>query len=197
MEVYFEGTIGIRKWLRIRKNRISTLEELTKLVIKHEPRELTIHINSLGGSTYQALAIYFYLLSLSIPVTTFCHGQVASAATIIAQAGKKRYMDKDAEILIHTPRINTSNAITFRLLGIIKEDLAFSNKILKTIFKRKSALTEKQVERVMHLQNEEGVWLNYETALQFKLVDELEEQYVFSIVSSWILVRVSYLSELN
>lgn len=71
MEVYFEGTIGIRKWLRIRKNRISTLEELTKLVIKHEPRELTIHINSLGGSTYQALAIYFYLLSLSIPVTTF------------------------------------------------------------------------------------------------------------------------------
>ena len=162
MEVYFEGTIGIRKWLRIRKNRISTLEELTKLVIKHEPRELTIHINSLGGSTYQALAIYFYLLSLSIPVTTFCHGQVASAAIIIAQAGKKRYMDKDAEIL-------------FRLLGIIKEDLAFSNKILKTIFKRKSALTEKQVERVMHLQNEEGVWLNYETALQFKLVDELEE----------------------
>ena len=54
MEVYFEGTIGIRKWLRIRKNRISTLEELTKLVIKHEPRELTIHINSLGGSTYHA-----------------------------------------------------------------------------------------------------------------------------------------------
>ena len=160
MEIYFEGVIGTRKWLRIRKNRISTLEELTKLVIKHEPRELTIHINSLGGSTYQALAIYFYLLSLSIPVTTFCHGQVASAATIIAQAGKKRYMDKDAEILIHTPRINTSNAITFRLL---------------TIFKRKSALTEKQVERVMHLQNEEGVWLNYETALQFKLVDELEE----------------------
>ena len=91
MEVYFEGTIGIRKWLRIRKNRISTLEELTKLVIKHEPRELTIHINSLGGSTYQALAIYFYLLSLSIPITTFCHGQVASAAAIIAQAGKKRY----------------------------------------------------------------------------------------------------------
>ena len=48
MEVYFEGTIGIRKWLRIRKNRISTLEELTKLVIKHEPRELTIHINSVS-----------------------------------------------------------------------------------------------------------------------------------------------------
>ena len=175
MEIYFEGIIGTRKWLRIRKNRISTLEDLTKLVIKHEPRELTIHINSLGGSTYQALAIYFYLLSLSIPITTFCHGQVASAATIIAQAGKKRYMDKDAELLIHTPQINTSNAITFRLLGIIKEDLAFSNKILKTIFKRKSALTEKQVERVMRLQNEKGVWLNYETALQFKLVDELEE----------------------
>ena len=154
MEVYFEGVIGTRKWLRIRKNRISTLEELTKLVIKHEPRELTIP---------------------TIPISSFCHGQVASAATIIAQAGKKRYMDKDAEILIHTSRINTSNAITFRLLGIIKEDLAFSNKILKTIFKRKSALTEKQVERVMRLQNEEGVWLNYETALQFKLVDELEE----------------------
>ena len=47
--------------------------------------------------------------------------------------------------------------------------------MFKTIFKRKSALTEKQVERVMRLQNEEGVWLNYETALQFKLVDELEE----------------------
>lgn len=68
-----------------------------------------------------------------------------------------------------------STQVVQLLLGIIKEDLAFSNKILKTIFKRKSALTEKQVERVMRLQNEEGVWLNYETALQFKLVDELEE----------------------
>ena len=71
MEVYFEGTIGIRKWLRIRKNRISTLEELTKLVIKHEPRELTVHINSLGGSTYQALAIYFYLLSYPLEYYQF------------------------------------------------------------------------------------------------------------------------------
>lgn len=68
-----------------------------------------------------------------------------------------------------------STQVVQLLLGIIKEDLAFSNKILKTIFKRKSALIEKQVERVMRLQNEEGVWLNYETALQFKLVDELEE----------------------
>lgn len=176
MEIYFKGEIGKRKRFKIKSNTVTTLAELTKLINKETPTNLTIHIESLGGSTYEAIAIYFYLRSLFIPITTICHKYVASAATIIAQVGDNRRIDKDAKFLIHNCYIGgIIHTLTLNSISHYKKEITFSNEILKQIYKRKSNLTKSQIQQVMGKNEGRGIYLDAHTALEFQLVDDIIE----------------------
>lgn len=176
MEIYFKGEIGKRRWIKVKNNTITTLTELIELLNKKAPKSLTIHIESLGGSTYEAVAIYFYLKSLSIPITTICHKYVASAATIIAQIGDVRMIDKDAKFLIHNCFINgTIHNLTLNSISYYKREIIFSNETIRLIYKRKSNLTKSQLQQVMEKNNGDGIYLDACTALRFKLVDKIIE----------------------
>lgn len=175
MEIYFKGEIGKRRWIKIRNN-ISTLQELIKLLNKKAPDSLTIHIESSGGDLNEALAIYFYLDSLSIPITTICHNYVASAATIIAQVGSHRIIDKNAKFLIHNCFITGRNiTLTLPNINSYKKTITFFNETIKLIYKRKSNLTKSQIQQIMEKRNGEGINLDAVTALSFKFVDEIAE----------------------
>ena len=62
---------------------------------------ITIHINSVGGSLYAGLAIYNRLRGLSAHVTTINDALAASAASIIFQAGNTRKVNAGSNLMIH------------------------------------------------------------------------------------------------
>lgn len=62
---------------------------------------ITIHINSVGGSLYAGLAIYNRLRALSANVTTINDALAASAASIIFQAGNIRKVNAGSNLMIH------------------------------------------------------------------------------------------------
>ena len=62
---------------------------------------ITVHINSVGGSLYAGLAIYNRLKSLSANVTTINDSLAASAASIIFQAGKTRKVHAGSCVMVH------------------------------------------------------------------------------------------------
>ena len=62
---------------------------------------ITIHINSVGGSLYAGLAIYNRLKSLDANVTTVNDALAASAASIIFMAGNTRKMNAGSNLMIH------------------------------------------------------------------------------------------------
>lgn len=62
---------------------------------------ITIHINSVGGSLYAGLAIYNRLRALSANVTTINDALAASAASIIFQAGNTRKVNAGSNLMIH------------------------------------------------------------------------------------------------
>ena len=64
---------------------------------------INIRINSAGGSVFDAIAIYNYLLDMTCEVHVYIDGLAASAASLIAMAGDKVYMPKNALIMIHNP----------------------------------------------------------------------------------------------
>ncbi len=64
---------------------------------------INIRINSAGGSVFDAIAIYNYLLDMTCEVNIYIDGLAASAASLIAMAGDKVYMPKNALIMIHNP----------------------------------------------------------------------------------------------
>ena len=68
------------------------------------PKEdVTLYINSPGGSVTSALAIYDTMQHIKCDVSTVCVGMAASAATILLAAGKKgkRLILPNAEVMIH------------------------------------------------------------------------------------------------
>ncbi len=68
-------------------------------------REISIYINSPGGSVTSGLAIYDTMQFVKPPVATYCVGQAASMGSLLLCAGAKgkRFALPDARIMIHQP----------------------------------------------------------------------------------------------
>ncbi|HNV33999.1 MAG TPA: ATP-dependent Clp protease proteolytic subunit [Bacillota bacterium] len=68
-------------------------------------KEISLYINSPGGSVYAGMAIYDTMQFIKPPVATFCVGIAASMASIILMGGAKgkRYALPNSRVLIHQP----------------------------------------------------------------------------------------------
>jgi len=68
-------------------------------------RDITIYINSPGGSFTSLMAIYDTMQYVRPDIATFCLGQAASAAAVLLAAGTpgKRLALPNARVLIHQP----------------------------------------------------------------------------------------------
>jgi len=68
-----------------------------------EVDNIDVHINSGGGSVFGGIAIYNLLKSHKASVTVYIDGIAASIASVIACAGDKIIMPKNATFMIHKP----------------------------------------------------------------------------------------------
>ncbi len=68
-------------------------------------KDVSIYINSPGGSVYAGLGIYDTMQYISSDVTTICTGMAASMAAVLLVAGEKgkRYALKHSRVMIHQP----------------------------------------------------------------------------------------------
>lgn len=68
-------------------------------------KDISIYINSPGGSVTAGLAIYDTIQFVKCDVTTYCVGQAASMGAVLLAAGTKgkRYALPNARIMIHQP----------------------------------------------------------------------------------------------
>ena len=68
-------------------------------------REISVYVNSPGGSVTAGLAIYDTMQFVKPAVATYCVGQAASMGALLLCAGTKgkRYALPDARIMIHQP----------------------------------------------------------------------------------------------
>ena len=66
--------------------------------------EIWLHINSYGGSVYDALAAVDTIQASPTPIITIIEGIAASAATMISISGDRRYIRPNGVMLIHQMR---------------------------------------------------------------------------------------------
>ena len=81
------------------------IAQLLFLEAEDPERDISLYINSPGGSFTAGLAIYDTLQFIKNDVTTICVGQAASMAAVLLAAGtaKKRFALPHSKILIHQP----------------------------------------------------------------------------------------------
>ncbi|HTK21876.1 MAG TPA: head maturation protease, ClpP-related, partial [Mucilaginibacter sp.] len=70
-------------------------------------QDVDVHISSVGGSAFDAIAIYDLLKKYTGNVTTYIDALAASAASIVAMGGKKVIMSKYALLMIHKPMVGS------------------------------------------------------------------------------------------
>jgi ATP-dependent Clp protease protease subunit len=81
--------------------------ELLYLESEDPDREISIYINSPGGSITAGLAIYDTMQFIRPDIITICMGQAASMAALLLAAGTKgkRYSLPNSRIVIHQPSV--------------------------------------------------------------------------------------------
>jgi ATP-dependent Clp protease protease subunit len=135
--------------------------------LSHE--DISLYINSPGGSVTSGLAIYDTMNFIKSDVSTICYGICASMAALILSSGKsgKRYILPNADVMIHQVlgrsegqasdvKIATDRILDLknRLNSILSKN---TNKHIKTI--------EKDTDR--------DNYLNANEALEYGLVDKI------------------------
>ena len=81
------------------------LAQLLFLQAEDAEKDVSIYVNSPGGSVTAGLAIYDTIRFLKCDVATYCVGQAASMGAVLLAAGTagKRYALPNARIMIHQP----------------------------------------------------------------------------------------------
>ena len=165
-DIYLYGEIVSERWDDSEVTAKSFIEDL-----KSCTGEVTVHINSSGGDVFQALAIHNRLKEYG-NVTISIEGVCASAATIIACAGKKVKMAANALMMIHTPSVGLSGYYDAAEMDKIRNSLlAVEGAILETY---KSRLPEKNHSEVAEMMLKE-TWFNADEAKSLGFVDEVTQ----------------------
>lgn len=145
---------------------------------------ITLHINSPGGSVFSAIAIANTLKNHKAKVTANIDGIAASAATIITSACDIVRMPKNAHFMIHNPMTfaygnNQDMEKTLNMLNKVKDS------IIETYLYKSN--TDK--ETLSELMNEE-TWMDAETAKGYGFIDEIiNEEIEEEIIENKLIIN--------
>ncbi|HSP32806.1 MAG TPA: ATP-dependent Clp endopeptidase proteolytic subunit ClpP [Thermoanaerobaculia bacterium] len=81
------------------------IAQMLFLEAENPEKDISIYVNSPGGSITAGLAIYDTMQYVKPDIATICIGQAASMAAVLLAAGKKgkRYALPNSRVLIHQP----------------------------------------------------------------------------------------------
>lgn len=129
--------------------------------------EITLYIDSPGGSVTAGLAIYDVMQAVSAQIRTVCIGTAASMAAVLFAAGDRREILRHGEVMIHDPLV--SGGISGSALAVQdKSDrLMAKRKVLCGILAQHAGKTIKQIYKV----TAKDSWYGAEEAVAFGLAD--------------------------
>lgn len=135
--------------------------------------DLTVRINSGGGDVFAAQAIYSSLVNYPGKVTVRIDGLCASAATIIACAGKTIIMPNNALYMIHDPKVGLFDSYGVDELTKISNFLSKTKDTISNVYlKRVNGLSKEEINELMT--NE--TWLTAEEAKEYGFIDVIDEE---------------------
>jgi len=129
--------------------------------------EITIYINSPGGSVYAGLSIFDTMHIIESPIKTVCIGMAASMASILLTAGDKRYALPHSRVMIHQPLGGVKGqasdiVITANEITKLKDEL---NQILAT-------KTGQPLDKIYN-DTDRDYYMTAEEAKEYGIIDEV------------------------
>jgi len=85
----------------INHNAVCTIRNLCLQALQSGASEIELHMSTEGGNMTAGFALYFFLKSLPLPLTTHNIGSVESVGVVIFLAGGRRYACPGTRFLVH------------------------------------------------------------------------------------------------
>lgn len=152
---------------------------ITKAIEEAKGDELEVEINSGGGDVFSGSEIYTALKSYKGNVVVKIVGIAASAASVIAMAGKKIYMSPTGQMMIHNVSAMASG--DNRAMAHASEVLKGANETIANAYMLKSGKSQKELLAMM----DKETWFTPQKALDHKLIDEIMFSNPTTYVASW------------
>ena len=151
------------------------IAQLLYLMAEDPNRDISLYINSPGGSITAGLAIYDTMQFVKNDLTTICIGQAASMGAVLLAAGTpgKRFSLPNSRILIHQPSVSGLSGQATDIDIQAKEILRMremTNDILAKHTGQKVERVEKDVER--------DFIMGAEQAKEYGIFDEIIEKHI-------------------
>ena len=148
-------------------NRICA--ELVLLASEDAKRDISIYINSPGGSVYAGMAIYDMMQYVPNDVATYAMGMAASMGQFLLTAGApgKRFALPHAQILMHQPSGGIGG--TASDIRIQAEQMLY---IKRTLFERTAFHTGQPIEQIERDADRDR-WFTAEEAKEYGFVDKV------------------------
>ena len=146
------------------------IAQLIALESMDPDRDITMYINSPGGSVTSMMAIYDTMQFVQPEIATVCIGQAASAAAVLLAAGTKgkRMALPNARILLHQPATEGGYGQSSDLEIQAREILRMRS-AMERIIATHSGRAEEQVRRDI----ERDKYFSAEEAKDYGIVDEV------------------------
>ncbi len=135
--------------------------------INHE--DISIYINSNGGSITSGMAIYDTMNYIKSDVNTICIGMAASMAAFLLSSGKKgkRYALENSEVMIHQPLGGAEGQAT-EIKIAAERILRIKNRMNKILSKN----TNKKIEDI-EKDTERDYFMTSDEALSYGIIDKI------------------------
>jgi ATP-dependent Clp protease protease subunit len=185
VEKSFDGERSYDIYSRLLKERIIFIgeeidEHIANLVVaqllfldsQDSKADISIYINSPGGSVYDGLAILDTMNLIKADVATYGVGlQASMGAVLLANGAKgKRHMLPHARTMIHQPSSGTKGKVTDMEIDL-RESLAVKEELVR-IMSTATGQTEKKIREDM----ERDFWMTAEQAKRYGIVDKVIEK---------------------
>ena len=143
--------------------------QLLFLESENPDKDISIYINSPGGSISAGLAIYDTMQFISPSISTMCIGQAASMGAILLAGGDKgkRFALANSRIMIHQPLGGfQGQASDFEIHA---KEILHMKKIVNQILAKHTGQTIKKIEKDTDRDN----FLDAEAAVKYGIVDSI------------------------
>lgn len=132
-------------------------------------KDISIYINSPGGSVYAGLGIYDTMQFVKPDVATICTGMAASMGAVLLCAGAegKRSALPHSRVMIHQPSGGAQGVATDMEINL-KEMLKLKNELYEIISKHSGQSFEK-----VHQDSERDYWMIAAEAKEYGMIDEV------------------------
>ena len=147
------------------------IAQLLFLYMEDPKKDISLYINSPGGSVTDGMAIYDTINYLRCDVSTTCIGQAASMGTVLLAGGApgKRYALPHSRVMIHQPT-GYATGQTSDISIAAKEILRWRQTMSKILAKH----TSKEVEQI-EKDSDRDYYMTAEEAKEYGIVDRVIE----------------------